>query len=175
MADIHQRSRRCTAVVFVAAAAVAAAAAGTAGASERTAAQAVPPAGATVVPSAHCAYNKTRQLTVVLAGDRSTITLQPGAHMCCKPNDAMCGSQPLASWRIEAAVEGRQSWCGNAPQRGPITLPSGESYLLIRESRGMPPPAVAKLPQPAKRAPLSVDVMSADGRLLGTMPCQFVG
>ena len=86
-----------------------------------------------------------------------------------------------------------------------ITLPATDSYLLVRDSRApnvsngaspasaataidrthsgasRPTNAAANSAGPAgagdvfRRAPVDVDLMSADGRLLRTLPCQFTG
>jgi len=151
--------------------------------------------------ASYCVYNKTRQLTVAISRDKSALSLAAGAHFCCKANDALCGSG-LASgaplWRVESFVERRAVWCGPADERDPrssglISLPTKDSYLLVRDSRlismtppAAPPAASAGAPNAAssvpnrpatalQRAPLDVDVMSVDGRLLRTLPCQFAG
>ncbi len=143
-------------------------------------------------PPAHCVYNKTRQQSVAVSSERSTITLQAGTHFCCKSNDALCGAQASANWRVEAMLEGKSIWCGDASKPvasrpNIITLPGSDSYLLVRDFREAGattnPPATGALPKgqtppstaAAKRAPLSVDLMAADGRVLTTLPCQFAG
>lgn len=156
--------------------------------------------------SSFCAYNKTRQQSVLVGSDKNSLTLSAGNHFCCKPNDALCGAASTTSstptgnaaegrgvlWRIEANIGGRLAWCGDPTRRSSgIALTRVDSYLLIRDFRdtAIPPrvgtfPAPPVLPNPALaptsppaalRAPLAVDIMAADGKVLSTVTCQFTG
>jgi hypothetical protein len=147
-----------------------------------------------------CAYNKTRQQAVVIVSDKNSLTLSAGSHFCCKPNDALCGNTGSSAadgrgvtWRIEANIGGRLAWCGDPTRKNNnasngIALTAADSYLLIRDLREatMPPrptvtptptlpPSSVSAPSTALRAPLIVDLMSADGKVVGTSSCQFNG
>lgn len=141
--------------------------------------------------AAHCIYNKTRQQSITVSSDRSNLLLGAGAHFCCKPNDPLCG--PAAPvWKIDAVIDKRPLWCGvadAAKKRLPITLPPNDSYLLVRDARATATPLAAAPTAPATpatpvapasmaalpRAPIDVDVMTSDGRVVTTLTCQFSG
>lgn len=135
--------------------------------------------------TSHCVYNKTRELTVSVSSDKSSLSLAAGAHFCCKVNDALCGNTPPSGtpiWRVGSSIERRALWCGPVDERNPtisgvIALPTKDSYLLVRDSRPVAtgPSASSRASATTQRAPLDVDVMSVDGRLLSTLPCQFSG
>jgi hypothetical protein len=148
-------------------------------------------------PYSFCVYNKTQQLSINLstaAASPATLpaprSVAPGGHYCCKSGELFCAgviaprvAAPIGAvaLKIDITINGRASWCGLEGQKMTgIAIAERDGYLLVRDSREVSMSTMSTNKPLAKelnsaKAPLSVDVLAADGRLTATLPCQFSG
>ncbi len=122
--------------------------------------------------------------------------LPAGAHFCCKTGERMCpGISSVLSpaidnvqVNVEAVINAKNIWCGNTalPKAG-IRIDAHDGYLLIRDGRdgrdgrdittsvSASNATTISKSMSANRVAFNVDALAADGRLLATWPCQYVG
>jgi hypothetical protein len=140
---------------------------------------------------AYCLYNKTSRQTIQFAvadsvralGSNADIAMpnltandkriKPGETFCCKPGDSHC---PITRTKtLDVTLEmllsnpAQHPRCGSADARSGVQL-LADGYLLIRNSR-----FDSTRPLGVKNAPIAIDSMSADGRLIQTFYCPVSG
>lgn len=95
--------------------------------------------------------------------------LKPGDNFCCKQGSKNCAATYTKTLDVTLEISlpnpAKHPRCGAADNRAGVKL-LADGYLLIRNSRF----DIAK-PLSANNAPVAVDSMSADGRLLQTFFC----